>query len=277
MNHPLQTIDWRIERANEHLATLNDVRNAFVNQKHRRIVGHFERETSEYVFRFEGELPDPRIGLIVGEFGHHLRAALDNLVWQLVRLRGGSPTRRTEFPIYESRKRYRQGARLALRGVSADDRAAIDAVQPYNHGESAPESYLAHLAWLNNMDKHRFLHVNCILPQTTGIKVSYGSEGTYAGQFPWNPWPVKHVGKIIDVQYVPALAGNDRAELMRVRIEATGPNPEMKVNRGAEVQIALSDPEHALILADLKLIRENVVGVIEGFRPRFDLVVGLTE
>ena len=101
-------------------------------------------------------LPDPGIGVIVGEFGHHLRATLDNLLRQLVLLRGGSPTTKTQFPIYESRERY-ESSRWMLLGISADDRAFIESVQPFQHGERASKSYLSLLTWLNNVDKHRFV------------------------------------------------------------------------------------------------------------------------
>ena len=103
--HPLETLDWRLERAQEHLSALNKKQVAFLarlDKKDRRIVGEFERDTSEYVFRVNCKPPDPRLGIIVSEFGHHLRATLDNLVWQLVLRRGGIPHRKTQFPIYET-------------------------------------------------------------------------------------------------------------------------------------------------------------------------------
>ena len=275
MGRPLEAIDWRLERANEHLAALNDELDAIVDQEDGRIVGHFERNTSEYVFRFSGELPDPRIGLIVSEFGHHLRAALDNFVWQLILLRGGNPTRRTEFPIYESRKRYERNGRTALRGVSTDDRAAIEAIQPFQFGESAPQTYLALLAWLNNVDKHRFLHIGFARPRTSGIAVSYGTEGEDAGLFPWNPRFVKDVRKILYVHYIPTITSDDRAELARVGIEPSGPDPQMEMQSNAGFDVALSDPEHALILSDLNRIRDIVVEIVDVFRPRFEVVTGV--
>jgi hypothetical protein len=109
------------------------------------------------------------------------------------------------------------------------------------------------------------------LPVRTPIRVSYGPEGEFAGLFPWNPRLVKDVAKIIDVDYVSSIGSDDRAELARVRIETSGPNPEMEVQGDAPVEICLSDPQQALIIADLKRIRENVGGIVDGFRPRFDI------
>lgn len=279
---PLEAVDWRLERANEHLTTLNRERDAFLDEKNRSIVGEFDRNTSEYVFRFGGKLPDPRIGIVVSEFAHHLRAALDNLVWQLVLLRGGIPTRRTEFPIEESRKRYQQRLRRgALRGISADDRAAIEAVQPYKLGKRAPKAYLTLLAWLNNVDKHRFVHVGGILPQRFPIPVflvsaPFDTEGQPAGEFPWQFAPIQDVGEILGYEYVPTTARQDRTELLRVRIEPSGPNPEMDVKSDAPIEIGLSDPERSLDFADLSHIRDVVVLVIDHFRPRFNEVIGVS-
>src|SRR3954451_18997253 len=198
IRHPLEALDWRIEQANKHLTTLNDERIAFherLDKKDRRIIGEFEGDTSEYVFRVNCDPPDPRLGILVSEFSHHLRATLDNLVWQLVLLRGGSPTRLTQFPIYESRERY-QSSSWMLRGVSADDRALIERCQPFQQGERAADAYLAQLAWLNNMDKHRFVHVGCARARIMPMTVSYGEEGEFAGYFPWYPRFVKDVRKI---------------------------------------------------------------------------------
>jgi hypothetical protein len=274
VDHPLEAIDLRLKRADQHLRTLNRKESAFLDKKDRRIGGYFDANASEYVFRLEGEMPDPRIGIFVGEFAHNLRAALDNLVWQLVRLRGGSPTRRTEFPIYESRKRYRDRGRATLRGVSTDDRAAIELIQPFEAGESAPDTYLALLAWLNNIDKHRFLHVGCAMP-VTFMPMYYAPGGgikkRVPGLFPWNPLPVKDVAKVLDVRYVPPVTSYDRAELMRVRIETSGTDPQMQVKGSPPLQIALSDPKHALILTDLKVMRKLVADIVDGFRPRFDI------
>jgi hypothetical protein len=81
--HPLEAVDWRLKRAHKHLTTLDRERKRFlarVDKKDPRFVGKFNSDTNEYVFRLNCKPPNPRLGLIVGEFAHNLRAALDNLV-----------------------------------------------------------------------------------------------------------------------------------------------------------------------------------------------------
>jgi hypothetical protein len=124
------------------------------------------------------------------------------------------------------------------------------------------------------MDKHRFLHIRCALPFTFPIPAYYDTgsgESTYAGLFPWNPVPVKDVAKILDVQYVPTIASDDPTELMRVRIVPCGTDPQMEVKSDAPLEIALSDPEHALTILDFVNIRNYVGFIVEGFRPRFNV------
>ena len=275
--HPLEAIDWRLERANEHLAALDRERKRFfarLDEKDPRFVGEFDHDTSEYVFRLNCKPPNPRLGLIVGEFAHHLRASLDNLLWQLVLLRGGSPTRGTQFPIYESWERYQSSLRM-LRGVSADDRAFIESVQPFQYGERAPHTYLALLSWLNNVDKHRFPHISGSLAKTVPITVSYGSEGEYAGRFPWHPRFVKDVRRILGVSYTPSATSDDRTELMRVLIEPSGSDPQMQMKGDEPVEVSLSDAKHSLLLTDLIQMRGNVTDIIKVFRPDSTSSLGL--
>lgn len=270
--HPLEAVDWRLERTDKHLATLDSERRAFLDEEDRRVVGQLDSETGEYVFRLTGNLPDPRLGLLVGEFGHHLRAALDNVVWQLVLLRGGSPTRRTEFPIYIRRERYAPDARAALRGVSADDRALIDDIQPYNLGDKAGQSYLALLAWLNNVDKHRVLHVGGAFAKTLPITViGRTSQGFTTGQFPWFPQIVRDISEIRDVRYAPFIGSDDRAELVRASFTASGPNPQMEMQGDLRLDVVLSDPQGAITVDDLRAMRDAVVDIVDILRPRFNI------
>ena len=158
-----------------------------------------------------------------------------------------------------------------LGGVSADDRALIERYQPFQQGARASDAYLSWLAWLNNMDKHRFVHVGCARPRLSAITVSFGAEGEYAGQFPWCPRFVRDVRKIVGVTYVSAATSDDRTELVRYRIEPCGPNPEMEMQDDVPVEISVSDPHHTLTIRDLFGMGNLVWHIVEGFRPRFDI------
>jgi hypothetical protein len=73
------------------------------------------------------------------------------------------------------------------------------------------------------------------------------------------------------VTYISPLASEDRTELMRVRLIPSGPNPEVKVDSRAPVEIAFGDAHHALTIGELARIRESVVILIEALRPRLQV------
>lgn len=105
--------------------------------------------------------PDPKLGIIVSEAVHHLRAALDNLVWQLVLVNDREPTPDNQFPIYTNPAKPPSKARLntLLGGIHEEHRAFIEELQPYKgrHIHRVPRLALATLVELSNIDKHRYL------------------------------------------------------------------------------------------------------------------------
>jgi hypothetical protein len=169
-----------------------------------------------------------------------------------------------------------------LRGISTDDRAVIQAIQPYHLGPEAAHMHpLAVIAWLNNIDKHRVLHIGCALPilnpatlpkgiEMGGGTLSLGKEAP-SNYFPWWPIPLRDVGDILRIRYSTNSAFHDFAELMRVLIRPTGPNPEMKMHGGEAVDISLSDPKHPLMLSDLAALRGAISQVVEIFSKRLDI------
>ena len=96
----LDGVMLKIRRADECLAFLNDQRAALLEATGNRVVGEFDTAAGDYVFRVNEE-PPLAWGISIGELAHALRGALDNLLWQLVLARGGTPTRATQWPIYE--------------------------------------------------------------------------------------------------------------------------------------------------------------------------------
>ena len=282
----LEGCDLRLERACEHLATLHLEWSLFLDEEERRIVGHFERQTSEYVLQVSGDPPNAEIGLVVSEFAHHLRATLDNLLWQLVLLRGGTPTRVTQFPIYESWERYERNAPRLLRGVCTDDRALIEAMQPFAAIPEAPDRHpAAVIGWLNNTDKHRFLHVGCVATGAVPVEIElpvgqdeapvrgFGlmPEDGPSNLFPWWPQPVKDVARIEDVSLSAHTTREDPTELMRVSITASGPDPQMEVKDDQAFEVAISDRERRHGLNDFDTAADFVGEVLDWFRPRFNI------
>lgn len=158
----------KIERAQHHLRRLHDLVADYMESD--SIVGgpvyldleHAAYEMSIDVARAPNHM---ELAVVLGDFLHNARSALDHLVSQLVLLDGScSPSVQHQFPIALTESAYlgqngRSGMRKRmLAGVGRDQLKIIDRVQPYRLGEIASTHPLACLQWLSNIDKHRTLH-----------------------------------------------------------------------------------------------------------------------
>ncbi len=115
-------------------------------------------------------LPPLQWGVVLGEFAHDTRSALDQLIWSLVLANGGSPGTHTQFPAANSEKKWRDDiterdiTNRALPPTYGLSDAALTLVydfQPFNRkprgkADTAP---FYKLLRLSNEDKHRTLHL----------------------------------------------------------------------------------------------------------------------
>jgi hypothetical protein len=120
--------------------------------------------------------------ILIGEFIHNLRSALDHMVYELVRLKTRRPPpdlSRTQFPVFllefENKPAKRHGfynsSKAMLVGVGDDARALIVAEQPFKTGEGNA-SPLWHLHELSNWDKHRSISMTHALTEQVSITVN---------------------------------------------------------------------------------------------------------
>lgn len=289
MTESSDAIFLKIKRADEHLATLHEEMTAFVAD--REVIGQFEPDTSEYVFRVDGCPPPLNWGITVGEFAHNLRSALDNLLWSLIQARGKRPTPSNQFPIYEHVRLHKRKAkkpvlvpakdevRRLTKGVGPDDFAFIERAQPYHDGQLASRHPLALLGHLNNIDKHRFIHpaFACFVVTIHGHEIPIYDgiaalvEAAGGARFPTTPHEANaDAGEIIGWSYNTGMSGDDRTEIMRVTINPAGPDPKVEMQPSPAVHISLSDAERPMLFLDLVRIRDHVIEI----HNRFAGVVG---
>ncbi len=161
------------ERAVEQLAALDKEVAAFCAPQPYPygIRSYSDPDGGHYRFEIEPAWPPGlvlRWGAIIGEIVHDFRSALDNLVWQLVVLNGGTPYSSHAFPVLTQKPskgfavqmrrkwtdksgRVRHGP---LFGLSDEATAIIEACQPYKRQDGI---LLVRLHALWNIDKHRHL------------------------------------------------------------------------------------------------------------------------
>ena len=203
LDDPLQGPRARIDRAESQLVALSKSFKA-VSEEHpyRVVVAELDEKTGNHNLRIEGGPAAFRDdwGLLIGESAHNLRAALDNLAWQLALNRTTTPFGRTAFSIFlvGRTKRLRPGTRPKdknyvpsfwgqqrgdgldlIRSIDKRYRALIEVFQPYKRGNGGRFSLLFLLRELNDTDKHRLLTVVTAVPsswQATGIWVGMEIE-----------------------------------------------------------------------------------------------------
>ncbi len=266
MDHPLDGCRAKLARADEHLHTLDAEIPAFLDSNPHTYRGHIDREARRYVVTVHIHRPPPiEWSVIVGDFVHNLRSALDHLVWQLVIVSGNAPRSGpggNQFPIFTYKpgdmRRRNNRFNKQLRGVHPSIRAAIHRIQPYRAGDAALRRPLAVLADLSNEDKHQ-----AILPSYAAIPPQPLENGIDLS-------PVE----LIDVAMFERMEIHankplvDGAEVMSADIEITGPNPHVKMQGELPFDVAFGEGMEPM--ASLAAIRNAVNEVVAVLGQVFD-------
>jgi hypothetical protein len=137
------------------------------------------RQTLGEAIRTEWRADDPpplRFGVILGDWLHNLRCALDHVIWQLVLLNGKKPTRSNAFPIRDTKTGFDNTVPRELRGLTASQRRLVEEFQPYRLAGDPKQHSLAVLRDLSNIDKHRFVHVTTAREEGAGEPVLLFTE-----------------------------------------------------------------------------------------------------
>jgi hypothetical protein len=175
----------KIQRAEENIQNLNGEITAFLaaHPKPYRIVREFRNNGRQYAFvAFGNPTVPPRFAVLAGEIIHHLRSSLDHLICALVKKQGGTPTRKHQFPIYTSAKKFDEAcANGLIKGVSVSAEKLIRSVQPYT-SKTPDDTGLYVIQQYDNLDKHQLLIVSCtvlaigdqiaINPKVPGIAIT---------------------------------------------------------------------------------------------------------
>lgn len=161
----LEAVDAKTERARSELRLLKADIAAFCHERARLIVRE-ECDDGRERWVYRGDTPKAPIkwSIRAGEFAYNLRSALDHLVWQLVEVNGGVPSRSNQFPIQHSPKE--DDFSKKTRGISRPAADYMKSVQPYQRSKQLyPPDFervgngLAILDQLRNIDTHRHLAI----------------------------------------------------------------------------------------------------------------------
>jgi hypothetical protein len=233
MPHPLDGAGAKLKRAQIEFELLRDEIEEFKSSHPYSFSVEHDGRTDEEIGRFHfSKQPDLVMwGVRIGGIAHHLRSALDHIVWQLVIANGQRPREGwTGFPVCVTRQQWEGGRRPGERlieGVSDEARRLIDEVQPYrrnemfDHDPSDMSLWILNALW--NQDKHRTIHL---------VNVSRAALGAVT---------VRSSGSVRAVDVKVAAPGelHDSAELARWRTVVVSGNRggEDKVEVRAEIAL----------------------------------------
>lgn len=174
--HPLDSVRLKVVRAKEHLDFLyGEIGRFWASEpKPCEFIREDDTKESGYVLRFKVNKTLPlEWSLVVGDFAHNLRSALDHLAWQLALLTTDKPKSSTEFPIFNDSSKFKDshgGAQRKMKDILTSAHSVIESLQPYNRGNWSEVEHLWWLHELDRIDKHREI-VPCFTQ--TMVKFSY--------------------------------------------------------------------------------------------------------
>lgn len=197
-------------------------------------------------------LPPLEWGVVLGEFVHDTRSALDQLIWSLVRANGRIPGKHTQFPATESEAKWRNDVTerdITGRGLPPTDGLSDEALalvydfQPFNRKprRKAVTAPFYKLLRLSNEDKHRTLHLAAAYATAVPVNLRITPPGYISFAKIRRPNP----GVVIE----------NGAEIASVRIAITErppPDVQMKVSFTLYAHVAFfADDQPMADLSDL--------------------------
>lgn len=191
----------------------------------------------------------PLWGLLLGDAVHNFRSSLDHLAWALYK-RGRTPNlsqkkeRRVQFPICSERDAFNNALKRRLPGVHRADIALVRRYQPYRYGKRNLDRHvLLTLAKLSNADKHRTIQPVVAVPE----------NATYTLGEPEHCIFRRLVAPKARFKLEPG------AELARIYVKKTGPEPYIDVNPHFTIDPAISE---RLVVGEFLELTGQVIRVL---------------
>jgi len=223
---PLAGCRAKLERAETHLDSLNDLIDPFLESEPKpyRLFTKVDVDTARYI-GVVGISREPPLewSAIAGDFLQNLRAALDHLIWVLIRANGQRPSGGSAFPIFDqmppkkSSHPERQRWNRQVGGVHPGVLHFIQLCQPYAAPDGPRGNVLAGLRTLSNEDKHRTLipAFAAIASRPDALKIDH-------------IW-VRDVSPLEGLKFETGKPLENGDQLFEAPITITGPNPEIKL------------------------------------------------
>ncbi len=170
----------KLNRAKEHLNSLNDLLQPFAQSERERVTQEFNQETSCQEFWLDPTPSPPEWGPLIGDVLYNSRSALDHLANQLAG--GDINDRETFWPIFCDPGQFSRKGEPFIQGMPDDAQTFVKESQPYARGHKLPRNdVLAVLNRLSNADKHRHLHVGVVSIRSAGWAGEWDIQDFFGG------------------------------------------------------------------------------------------------
>lgn len=220
----------------------------------------------------------PELAVLAGELVHDVRSSLDQLVCELIRERGHSDYLSAQFPLMDSRTRWKQlvterdpngvpckgcgkvdGRASPLHGLTQDQIDFIETTQPLVLDKEDRAGHpLAQLSKFSNEDKHRTLF-SCAVYLHKPTSVTYEPEGFY------------EVGESdFEIGPRPLVVGDVFGRVQRVVIKkpALGDQAKIRVKGPAELAFRVESEPPIATVQDLGRIVIAAAEILTVLSPR---------
>lgn len=224
MTHPLDGPRAKIRRAQQHLEAFDAQRGSWIQSNPYTIVPRSDADKTRWTFRVyidpkKAQANAEAFALVVGDYVHSLRSALDHLAWALVtvankRTLSKEHKRQIAFPVISTHPKDFWGT-VTVGHLTLEQGLMLEGFQPYRAIGMEMTTPLADLNSLWNLDKHRLL---------TPIKVTL--SGAVGPEF--SSPDARIVG---EPQWDPEISLVDGTDVAWVTAEVTGPNPQVNMDR----------------------------------------------
>lgn len=221
-----------MNRAKFHADTLYSEIDAWFEKHPYGVYGEYEPgPPEEYVFkvRFLEHVP-ATWSVLLGDFAHNARSALDHLAYLIVLDNNGGKDEWTQFPICVAPWEWASQQKKCIGNASERHKAIIETFQPYQRRDlygfysiwGAIEDPFAILNRISNIDKHIVLNPTPAVIRSIGYDIESVND-------------IDSVGNM-DIRTEALVDGGD---LIRVGIVSNGPAPELKIDRHETLEIRI--------------------------------------
>lgn len=162
ISNPLRDARLQSDRAKVHLSSLKGSITKFKKKATTFEIIPEINEQGRQLHQWPPTAPDSW-GPIASDFASALRKALNYVVWGLSAKQmrdmgaGREPNKRTQFPICDTTKKYRETGRAQIPDILPAALPEIERVQPYNRTKWPEVHLLSVLRELANQTNHRFI------------------------------------------------------------------------------------------------------------------------